>query len=161
MFSRICILYYMNWDVIKKEVYREDGSLLDIIVQNITIGNWMEWKAFVENNYAVEFYRYTYDGDAVSYIDLDFVQKAWQSDSESSPLAKVFIDDIQINTHFYNEREIESNINPRQISNISAHTKLVQYMTALSKLLDKEVLLALYDIPLLKISGDNIMYNTK
>lgn len=76
--------------------------------------------------------------------------------------AKVFIDKFQINTHFFDHVEIESDIDPREFNSIEDHSKLIKYMSNLSTLLDKEIILTPeneHQTILFKVSGESIHFS--
>lgn len=54
---------------------------------------------------------------------------------------KCFIDEIQINNHFFIENEIENDISPKEINSIQDHEKIINYMINISSLLNKPIIL--------------------
>ncbi len=69
---------------------------------------------------------------------------------------------MQINAHFFSESEIENNIDPREFNSIEDHNKLIKYMTELSVILDKEIILTPeneHETTLLKVLKDKIDYS--
>ena len=57
---------------------------------------------------------------------------------------------------------MENDIDPREFASIDDHNKLVKYMTDISRLLDKEVILTPeneHETTLFKVSNDNIEFS--
>jgi hypothetical protein len=74
----------------------------------------------------------------------------------------VFIDNIQVNAHFFIAEEIENDITPNEINSIDDHNKLMNYMTNLSKVLNKTVVLTPEneaDFVLISVDKDEIKIN--
>jgi hypothetical protein len=73
----------------------------------------------------------------------------------------VVIDNIHINTYFFDDSEIENDIDPAEFVSIDCHEKLIRYMQGISWLLNKEVILTPeneQETVLIKVDKDNIHY---
>ena len=74
----------------------------------------------------------------------------------------MFIDKIQINAHFFDDTEMENDIDPREFNSIEDHNKLLKYMSDISNLLDKEVILTPeneHETILFKVNKDDIEFS--
>ena len=64
---------------------------------------------------------------------------------------------------FFIETEIENDIDPKEFNSLADHVKLIQYMSGLSGLLDKQVVLCPENVPdchLIRVDGDDVVLNT-
>lgn len=125
------------WQLLKEKVYYEDGSLRDIYMLNTTAADWEKWVEFVNQNYRVEWY------DSKSNItkpNIDFasIESYWR-DERATTTAKIFLDTIQINAHFFDDSEIENDLDPREFKNIKQHYKLLSYLNSFSNLCNKPI----------------------
>lgn len=130
----------MNWTVLKNKIYYWDGSWRDIYVLHTSQTDWVKWVDYVNKNYRIEWYNGKADRDE-NHIDIDVIKEFWSGNHDLCSTAKVFIDKIQINAHFFDDTEMENDIDPREFNSIDNHNKLVKYMSDLSNLLDKEIIL--------------------
>ncbi|HEX2536270.1 MAG TPA: hypothetical protein VHK69_21160 [Chitinophagaceae bacterium] len=129
----------MTWKELKKKVYRQDGSLRDILVRGVTTGDWRRWVDFVNRHYRTEFA--VGDSFRAEKIDFEAVLQYWRSDDGECPTARIYLDDIAVHIIFAGEEVLEQDICPAEIRSYADHQKLVGYLTAVSKLLDRAVLL--------------------
>ncbi|MCB9251298.1 MAG: hypothetical protein H6605_02430 [Flavobacteriales bacterium] len=136
----------MNWQQLKDKVYYCDGSLRDIYVHNTTKADWQIWAEYVNQNYKTTFH--IYDTDVrVGKVDLKIVLDYWTGKLDNCSTATVLLDDIQLNTHFFSENEIENDIAPQDINTIADHYKVIKYMVGLSNALNKRVTLTPENTP--------------
>lgn len=94
-------------------------------------------------------------------IDFEVVLEYWAGNHDCCSTAKIFIGAIQINAHFFDQEEIENDIDPREFNNQEDHEVLMEYLKGLSIVLEKEVLLTMEDSPeeiLLKVKGKEIEF---
>jgi hypothetical protein len=131
----------MNWQQLRNNIYYLDGSLRDIYVHETTKDDWIKWADFVNQNYKVSFNPV---GTNIVEDKID-INKAFENcfnseDGECS-IATVFIDDILVQIYFFLEEEIENDITPVEINSVDDHNKLVNYLTGVSKALNKKVIL--------------------
>ena len=121
-----------NWEKIKEEIYFIDGSLRDIYVNNITENEWELWVNYVNKNFKT-------DWNNKNEIDFEIIKNNWK---ENMPqyTAKIFIENIQINNHFFGD--FENDIDPAEIKNIYDHNCIIKYMKDISEILNKTVYLS-------------------
>ncbi len=151
----------MNWTELKKAIYCWDGSWRDIYVLGTTAEDWKKWIEYVNKNYKIDWYNGKTNKDEIK-IDFNVILEYWNGNHDLCPTAKVFINRIQANAHFFDENVIENDIDPREFSTIDDHNKLIKYMIELSILLDKEIILTpenKQEIILLKVNKENIEYS--
>jgi len=130
----------MDWEEIKEKIYYWDGSWRDIYIQNTTQGDWKKWIDFVNNNYEVEFYSGQTQRQE-TFIDGFTIIKYWESKESLINSATIKLNTIIIKCYFFSVEEIENDIDPREITTIDDHNKLLSYMINISKLLDKTVIM--------------------
>ena len=157
----------ITWETLKKYVYEVDGSWRDIYVLDATRQDWEKWVDFVNANYRVAF------NDQIEehrdQIDFATVLHLWSSRGEALLLnATFFVAEIDVNCHFFDDAEIENDIDPRKIDSLTAHSQLMDYMARLSQALGKEVVLTGEDnsprrtqgnrawTPLISVNGDQV-----
>lgn len=151
----------MNWEEIKNKIYYWDGSWRDIYVHETKREDWEKWIKLVNANYQIDWYNGKTKADEKK-IDFNVICDYWNGDHDYCSTAKVFIDRIQINAHFFGDSEIENDIDPREFNSIDDHNKLIDFMTRLSTELNKTVCLTPENCPeivLIKVQGGNIEIN--
>lgn len=130
----------MNWTEIKKEIYYCDGSLRDIYVLQTSFEENEKWVNLVNELYNVKWFNGLAKTDEQK-INFEVVGGYLKGEHDLCSSASVFIDKIQINNHFFLDNEIENDISPKEINTIQDHEKIIKYMTDISILLDKPVIL--------------------
>lgn len=151
----------MNWIELKNKVYNWDGSWRDIYILQINHSDWKKWVNYVNENYRIDWFNGKVD-KVENQIDFGVIEEFWSGNHDLCSTAKVFIGSIQINAHFFNDTEIENDIDPREFNSIDDHNKLVKYMTDLSILLEKEIILTPEndsETILFKVSYDKIEFS--
>ena len=148
----------LDWTYLKENVYFWDGSWRDIYVQNISAADWVNWTEFVNNNYRIEWHNGKTEKNEPK-INFDVILQFWKGEHELCSTAKIFVDDIQINAHFFTDEEIENDIDPREFKNIEDHKNLMGYIISISKLLKRPVIITPENCPeiiLIKVNGQQI-----
>jgi hypothetical protein len=130
----------MNWIDLKNNIYYCDGSLRDIYILDINKSDWKKWVDYVNNNYKVIWFNGLLSKDE-NQINFSVIDDYWEGKHDLCSTAKICINDFQINTHFFDDSEIENDIDPREFNSIDDHNKLIKYLIDLSTLLDKEIIL--------------------
>lgn len=151
----------MNWSDFKNKICYWDGSWRDIYVLHTNHTDWGKWVDYVNKNYHIDWYNGKADRDE-NQIDIDVIKEFWSGNHDFCSTAKVFIDKIQINAHFFDDTEIENDIDPREFNSIEDHNKLIQYMSDISNLLDKEIILTPeneHETILFKVNKEEIEYS--
>lgn len=145
----------MDFQKLKDKIYYSDGSLRDIYVHNTTKEDWQIWADFVNKNYKTSFHIYETEVKE-DKVDLSRIFDYWNGLHDNCSTASIYIDDIQVNAHFFDDIEIENDISPKEIKSIEEHKKLLNYMVGLSNALNKKVILTPENEPnVVLISVDN------
>jgi hypothetical protein len=130
----------MNWTKLRDKIYYLDGSFRDIYILRTNRMDNQVWVNYVNENYRVDWYNGKTDKEE-NKVNFFVIEEFWNGNLDFCSTAKVFIDNIQINNHFFGSDEIENDIDPREFNSIEDHNKLIKYMSDLSSILDKEVIL--------------------
>ena len=150
----------MNWNSIKKQIYFEDGSLRDIIVPDWSVDNWRKWTELINAKYKVEFS----NGQTETIsdkINFEVVKAYWEGKSDIINTATIYIDQVIIKCYFFDDKEFENDIQPKEFVAMKDHLNLVDYMIAISSLNKKTVLLTnenLGNSVLIEVSGQDVKY---
>jgi len=148
----------MEWEKLQEEVYYGDGSWRDIYVKECTINDWSKWVELVNKNYRIDWYNEkTEKGE--NQIDFGVIKEYWNGNKDLVSTAKIFIDNIQINAHFFDDTEIENDIDPSEFNSIEDHNKLVRYLKLLSATCGKSVFVTPENCPeiiLLKVENGEV-----
>jgi hypothetical protein len=130
----------MNWTDLKNTIYYWDGSWRDIYVHGTNMTDWKKWTDYVNANYKVDWFNGKTNKNEAR-IDFSVIEEYWNGNHDFCSTAKVLMDTIQINAHFFVDKKLENDIDPREFNSIDDHNKLLKFMTDLSILLDKQVIL--------------------
>lgn len=152
----------MNWNQLKDKIYVWDGGWLDIYVHSASTNDWKVWTDYVNRNFKIDWYNGKTKRDE-SKIDFSVIQEYWEGNGDLCSTAKVFINDnIQINAHFFDNSEIENDIDPREFNSINDHNNLIKFLKNLSNKLKKEVTVTPENCPeivLIKIKDESVEIN--
>lgn len=130
----------MDWTELKQKIYYCDGSLRDIYILQTSNEDDKKWTDYVNKNYLIQWFNGIKQTNE-NIIDFEVVKGYLNGKHDLCSSASIFIDKIQTNNHFFSDKEIENDIDPRDINNIQDHEKIIKYMSELSNLLDKTVIL--------------------
>jgi hypothetical protein len=130
----------MDWNIIKENVYYEDGSLRDIYVLNTSAEDWRKWTQLVNRKYKVSFYN-GQTGQTTDKIDFKAVNAFWTGKTDFTNGAVIAIGNFTVNCHFFCADEFENDVCPREIHSPDSHHMLMEYLTDVSCQLGKKVLL--------------------
>lgn len=153
----------MTWEEIKNRIYHWDGSWRDIYVRETDHSDWHKWVNFVNSNHKIDWYNGISQSDE-NKIDFNVILDFWNGNQDLCSTAKIFIDNIQVNAHFFDTTEIENDIDPREFQSMEDHNKLIHYMSQLSIILNKPVILTPENFPeitLIKVELDKIELDTQ
>ena len=151
----------MKWTELKSKIYYWDGSWRDIYVLKTVRHDWKKWVDYVNQNYSIDWFNGKTNIDEKK-VDFNVIEEFWNGNLDLCSTAKVFIDKIQINAHFFDDTEMENDIDPREFNSVEDHDKLIKYMTDLSILLDKEVILTPeneHETVLIKVNKDDVVFS--
>lgn len=120
-------------------VWYSDGSLRDIYILGVTLSHWqrvVDWLHTTTNPYCVEF-----------YLDDELTPLPWDSSTifeqrnERAAFLTIDVESVIIYCHFFRRKEIEFNIDPSQVESDQKEEGVTNFMRALGRLLNKEVIL--------------------
>ncbi|MDQ1300074.1 MAG: hypothetical protein QG636_742 [Patescibacteria group bacterium] len=134
----------MNWEEKKSNLYYIDGSYRDIVVLDTTTKDWEEVISFLEQS---ESYKVIFDstGTEDEKIDFNLVKSRWDScynNGKDNRLGiSVYVDTIRLNAHFFSDKEIEFDLDPKEIKSPSDDAKVMSFIESAARVLHKEVLI--------------------
>jgi hypothetical protein len=152
-------MYNYNWDEIKW-IFKHDGSLLDIYIVDVSIEDWRNLIDYLNLNFVVKFGPFSEERSDI--IDKEYAVKYLISDSDQivSKSISIIIDDILINCHIFCETQIEFDIEPKEIKTSLELDKILNFMTSVSKKLNKQIILtgeSQINFPLITIYKNGMM----
>ena len=136
----------MDWKAIKENIYFEDGAFRDILVYNITRDDWRKWVEYVSSKYKVSTNEHETQITKES-IDFNYILSYWDGKTECSATTSVKVESVIVNAHYFDDLEFENDITPREVKSIEHHNAIIKYMTDLSKLFNKKVIMTLENCP--------------
>jgi len=148
----------MDWNILKNEIYFLDGSWRDIYVQNTKSEDWKKWIDLVNERYKLNWYNGK-TSQSETKIKFDVIKEYWEGNDDFCSTANIFLDKIQVNAHFFDDSEIENDIDPREFKSLDDHNKLIDYLKSVSIACEKEVIVTLENSPeyiLMKINRNEV-----
>jgi hypothetical protein len=117
------------------EAFHCDGSLRDLYVPDASMDLWHQLFTFLQRrSYRLSLY---VDG-TISELPGD-VREVFALRDKATPLLSVEVEGVTLNCHFFVEKEIELDFDPRQIAGVSQANAILKFMLDLGRFLDKEV----------------------
>jgi len=141
-----------NWEDIKW-IFEPDGALRDIYVQDVGQSDYRKLINLLNSQYKLKF-----GGEYSNQIDFDYIQKMWNDETGKIEIKSLTInlEGITVKSHFFIPEQIEFDIQPRQISQLSDFDKVLNFMENISKVIGKQVTLTnenRIEFPLIKIDS--------
>ncbi|MFF3024832.1 hypothetical protein ACFVRR_19620 [Gottfriedia sp. NPDC057948] len=139
------------------KVFFVDGSLRDIYVLDVNLDDWqklIDWLRL--SDWAIQFY---IDGQE-NTNKITNVSKIFDEKKKKSVLMSININGVLINCHFFVEDEIEFDINPKEIIGLSEVSSVFEFMSKLSNVLGKEIILTeenFLEHPLVTVKSDGAL----
>src|SRR5438477_3005497 len=114
-----------------------DGSLRDICILGVAISHWQRVVDWLRGDpYPVEFYL----DEQPAPLPHDILT-VFERRNETDVFMKIDVERVIIHCHFFWHKEIEFDVDPRQVDSEQREQGIIDFMRALGKLLDKEVIL--------------------
>jgi hypothetical protein len=130
----------LSWKELKQYIYPSNGSFPDIYVFNTSYDDWRRWSVLVNTIYPVRFRNTNQQEHA--RIDMEVVLAYWQGDRLGDmPFASIWVGRVQINCFFLAEDRLDGDINPQDIQSVEDHQALLKYLSNVSHLLGKEIVM--------------------
>lgn len=144
-----------NWENINW-IFKPDGSLRDIYIQNTSIEDWGKLIDLLNSEYNLKYF-------SESKIDKDEVLKYLKDETGELECRTVSIEieNIKINCHFFLIEQIEFDIEPSEIKTKSDFEKVLLFMSLISSTLKKQITLTgenEANFPLVKINTEESIF---
>jgi hypothetical protein len=138
-----------QWNNIKW-IFEPDGELRDIYVQDVTLTDWSKLIDFLNLNCELRF------GEDKTQIDKEYVLRflADETGEMESCTLNVSLENLNLRCYFFLPDMIEFDIDPTEVKSIDDFNKIVQFITDISKVLNKQITLTMErtpELPLIKI----------
>ncbi|MES2837827.1 MAG: hypothetical protein V4667_09915 [Bacteroidota bacterium] len=130
----------MNWIELKQKIYYCDGSLRDIYVLQTSVDDNKKLTEYVNKNYPLKWSN-NLNQTEEDKIDFNIIKLFWEGNLNLFSTVKVLINKVQVNNHFFAPNEIENDVDPREVNSLDDHKNIISYMSDLSNLLNKPVIL--------------------
>ncbi|WP_139957800.1 hypothetical protein [Flavicella sediminum] len=151
----------MNWKELNIDIYFWDGSWRDIFILDTDRKDWKVFVDFINEKFDIKWFNENTQKTETK-INFERLIDFWDKKIEWNNTANIYLDNIQINTHFFTENEIELDIDPREFNGINDHEKLMEFLTELSSRLNKRIKITPenhHEIELIGIEKNNISIN--
>ncbi|WBX70352.1 hypothetical protein [Tenacibaculum retecalamus] len=146
-----------NWNK-AKWIFKPDGSLKDIYVQDVDSSDWKKLIEFLNTEYNLIFGIDEKNG--TNRIDFDYVQKMWNDETGKLETKSLTIDlnGVIVKSYFFCPEQIEFDIKPAEIKSESELNSILDFMQSISKSLKKQSTLTdenNAEFPLIKVDYEN------
>lgn len=146
-----------NWKEIEW-IFKKDGALRDIYVQNVTISDWKKVVDLLNSEYKLTFG--IYEENLTDKIDFEFVKTMFADETGELETKSATIDlsGIIVKCYFFLENQIEFDINPSEIKTELEFQTITDFMKSISSELEKQITLCgenQPEFPLIKIDTKN------
>ncbi|QXP53641.1 hypothetical protein [Cellulophaga sp. HaHa_2_1] len=146
-----------NWKDIDW-IFKKDGTLRDIYVQNTTISDWKKVVDLLNSDYKLTFG--VYEGNLTDKIDFVYVKTMFADETGEleTKSATIDLDGIVVKCYFFLIDKIEFDINPSEIHSELELKKVTDFMRTMSAELGKLITLCgenQPEFPLIKIDSKN------
>lgn len=117
-------------------VFENDGSLRDIYILSTKLEDWQSFLDFIkEGNWKVEFYK---DSERTNYINFNASELFAKKNNYATTMT-VMLEGLLVNCHFFSEDEIELDIDPVEVNNISRAESIFYFMVDIANRLNRDV----------------------
>ena len=139
-------------------IFKKDGALTDIYVQNATLSDWEKVVDLLNSEYKLTFG--VYEDNLTDKIDFRYVKTMFADETGELETKSATIDlsGIVVKCFFFLENQIEFDINPTEIKTESDFNKITDFMKSISSKLEKQITLCgenQPEFPLIKIDPKN------
>ncbi|ARV08293.1 hypothetical protein BTO05_01045 [Winogradskyella sp. PC-19] len=142
----------MNWKELNNDIYFWDGSWRDIFIPDTDRNDWKIFVDFINERFDIKWFNENTQKTETK-INFDRLIEFWDKKIDWNNTANIYLDNIQINTHFFTEDEIECDIDPREFNGINDHEKLMEFLTELSNRLNKRIKITPENCPEIELVG--------
>lgn len=133
-----------------KWIFKQDGALRDIYVNDVNLDGWVKLVEFLNSNYLVNFstsgktltkHHHPINPEEIIQLLTD------ETGDLECKTASIYLGEIMINCHFSNLDLTEFDIEPGSIETKNDFKVLLGFMSSLSKTLNSEVMLTQENSP--------------
>ncbi|MBU2994920.1 hypothetical protein KO500_00645 [Cellulophaga baltica] len=142
----------LNWKELNNDIYFWDGSWRDIFIPDTDRNDWKIFVDFINERFDIKWFNENTQKTETK-INFDRLIEFWDKKIDWNNTANIYLDNIQINTHFFTEDEIECDIDPREFNGINDHEKLMEFLTELSNRLNKRIKITPENCPEIELVG--------
>jgi hypothetical protein len=140
----------LHWESVKTEFVWE-GSWRDVCVPGVSINDWRAMAAAILSAGFVNEFQ---TGGAVARFPEDVAAAFARSPDSSTSLWSVFADRVRLCCHFFDESEIELDLDPREVAGQSELDAVLEFMRVLAAATRKDALLTpenMHDAPFIRV----------
>jgi hypothetical protein len=142
--------HMLDWESVKAEFVWE-GSWRDICVPGVSIDEWRAMASAIPSaGFANEFQV----GGTVTSFPEDVAAAFARSPDSSSSLWSVFADRVRLCCHFFDQSEIEFDLDPREVAGQSQLDAVLEFMRVLAAATGRVALLTpenMHDAPFIRV----------
>lgn len=132
----------LPWDTVRGE-FVFDGSWRDIVVFGTDLNDWQRMlDAIRSGGYEVAYYRADKPSDLPAKAS-----DAFPLPGESDRRLSVWFAEVLANCHFFQDNEIEFDVDPREVKGQRELDALFEFMRCLAQAVNKSVLLTAENMP--------------
>jgi hypothetical protein len=133
----------MNWDDVRQD-FDWDGSLRDIYVLDVGLSGWRGLWRLLKQATA---WRITYQVDGNSVGLPDDVEVPLRLRPNAAALVSVFLGNVRFNSHFFDDGDIEFDLDPREVTDQTALDAVLTFMREVGQATSANVLLTPENMP--------------
>ena len=121
------------------DLWEVDGSLRDMYVFNMSMGDWVTFLAFSSSFESV----YSFDGERRNLPHASHLF----SERGGSHLLAIQVGSASVNCHFFVESELELDVDPKEVTGPPQHNLLLEFAEAVALSLRKPIILTPENAP--------------
>ncbi|MHC0036646.1 hypothetical protein [Pseudoneobacillus sp. C159] len=106
------------------EIFEDDGSYRDLYILDVEIKDWETILELIKNNFEFKFLK---DAEEIN-IDLYDAARIFRERGDFAFLISINYKGVIINTHFFDEAEIEFDIFPMEIDSLEKRMAVFEFM---------------------------------
>lgn len=125
------------------DLWEVDGSLRDVYVHGTSLSDWRAFMEIVRRHQ----YHYTRDGESFDLPEVDFIFAS----RDVGHCLHVHVGSTQVNCHFFDTKEIELDIDPREVKDIDTHNLLLDFLERISGVTKKQLAITAENSPHLRL----------
>lgn len=126
----------MQWAQCQKD-FKFDGLWIDIYILNTDRADWNRFlRSLLNSKYPIAFW---IDGEIAKPITT--IQEALNIGNYANPLMHIDVFRVHVACHFFTDKEIELDIDPREVNSQQDLDRVVDFMMFLGNCLQKKVIL--------------------